>query len=828
MLTQAVLLVVVAWLPGAIIYRAPWGGRDRRAGLDAEERLFWAVIISAGVSLSAVLALAWLGRYTFARLLIADLLIAAAVAAASRFDLRLGHAAPRPRLWALLPLALVALGLWRFFPPAEYIIGGKDPGVYMNEGIQIAQRGTFLYKDPVVASVPASARDLFFPSHQRPDYYGIRFMGFRIVNPDTGLVVGQFPHLFPASIAVAYGIDGLTGARRASGIWAILGLLAVYFAGARLFGRTVGFAAALLLGLSLIQVWFARYPNSEVAMQALLFAALLATARAHVDGDAFFAPLAGSLLGLLLFLRLDAALAVAAVLAGVALLRMTGGRWQWGFLACLTAGSVLAAIYLIGPMRAYVDRGIVFLSNLQRWHYLLALLAAAVMAGLLASSRSARVRSAIRIFAPRVFAAALIAAAIYAMIFRQPVGRLAAHDAYALRTFTEYYLTLPALIAALIGYVLAARLLFWKAPAFFAVVTTFAFFFFYKIHIVPDHFWMARRFLPVILPAALLFASAAALGTRTGRRLAQVARWAVGLVFLLLLGREYARASAPIMEHVEYAGVIPRLEQLASAIGDDDLLIVESRDAATDVHTLALPLAYVYARNVLVLSSAAPDKPAFGGFLDWADRKYSRVLFLGAGGTDLLSRDWSASVLATARFQLPEYDAPLNAFPRYARAKQFDYTIYELTPGAGEEIANEFVLDIGTRDDLNVLRFHAKEETEGRTIRWSRDVSYILLPDLREGRREVVLWLSDGGRPPAAPPAVVTITLADQPLGTLAVDTGFKPYSVRIPEGLAAQVAAGGGPVRLRLTTPVWNPEEVLGTPDNRELGVMVDRVEVK
>lgn len=828
MLIQAVQFAVVAWLPGAVIYRAPWGGRGTRAGLDAEERLFWSVVISTGVSLSVVLALAWLGRYSFARLLVADLLIAASVAALSRFNLGYGRAARRPRISVLIPLALVALGVWRFFPPAEYIIGGKDPGVYMNEGIQIAQRGTFLYEDPVVASVPAFARDLFYPSHQRTDYYGIRFMGFRIIDPDTGLVVGQFPHLFPASIAVAYGLDGLTGARRASGAWAILGLLAVYFTGARLFGRLAGCAAATLLALNLVQVWFARYPNSEVVMQALLFAALLAAARAHVDRDAFFAPIAGSLLGLLLFLRMDAALAIAAVLAGIALLRMSGGRWQWRFLASLAAVSLVAAIYLIGPMRAYADRGIIFLSNLQWWHYLVVMLAAAGMAGLLAASHNARVRSAITVFAPRALAAAVVVGAIYAMVFRKPGGRLAAHDAYALRTFTEYYLTLPVLIAALVGYVLSTRRLFWRAPAFFAVVTVFSFFFFYKIHIVPDHFWMARRFLPVILPGALLFAVAAALGSRRGRPLTQTLRWGVGLVFLLLVGREYARASAPILSHVEYAGVIPRLEQLASTIGNDDLLIVESRDAGTDVHTLALPLAYVYARNVLVLSSAAPDKPTFGGFLEWAESRYARVLFLGAGGTDLLSREWGATVLATARFRLPEYDAPLNAFPRYASAKQFDYTVYELMPGAGEELAAEFVLDIGVRDDLNVLRFHAKEETEGRTIRWSRNVSYILLPDLRPGSREVVLWLNDGGRPAAAPPAEVTIALADEPLGTITVDTGFKPYTVPIPEALASRIAAARAPVRLKLTTVIWNPEQVLGTADNRELGVMVDRVEVR
>ena len=48
-------LLIVCWLPGAVIFRLPIADRDRRAGLDAEERLFWAVILSAAVSLSVVL-----------------------------------------------------------------------------------------------------------------------------------------------------------------------------------------------------------------------------------------------------------------------------------------------------------------------------------------------------------------------------------------------------------------------------------------------------------------------------------------------------------------------------------------------------------------------------------------------------------------------------------------------------------------------------------------------------------------------------------------------------------------------------------------------------
>src|SRR5262245_13101412 len=173
-LTQLIQLVIVAWLPGAVLFRLPFADRRKRASLDASERLFWAVIIRLAVSLSFVLIMASVGRYSLDHLLAANLGVAVLGGLLARFKLRLGPDAARPDIGVVFPSVLVLLGAWLFFPPSEYVIGGKDPGGYMNEGIQIAQRGTFAYRDPVVASVPPFARDLFFPSHQRPEYYGLR------------------------------------------------------------------------------------------------------------------------------------------------------------------------------------------------------------------------------------------------------------------------------------------------------------------------------------------------------------------------------------------------------------------------------------------------------------------------------------------------------------------------------------------------------------------------------------------------------------------------------------------------------------------------------
>jgi hypothetical protein len=822
-------LLIVGWLPGAVLFRLPLADRDRRATLPAEERAYWAVILSVATSLSLVVALAALHRYSFKRLVIADLLIAAALAVAARFNLRLGGKARRPGLAACIPLALALIGAWRFLPPSEYIIGGKDPGVYVNSGIQLVQRGAIVVRDPVVAAVPAFARDLFFPRDaNRAHFVAPRFMGFFILDPDTGAVVSQFPHVFPASIAIGYALDGLTGARWTFAFWGVLGLLSVYFAGARLLGRPAAAAAATLLALHVVQVWFSRYPNADIVMQAILFAALLANARAHVDDDAFFAPVAGVLLALLLFLRFDAVVAVAAVVASLALGYIAGQRVRWTFWAPLAAGCALCLWYLLGPMREYFELPLVFISHLPLWEYVVAALGSAgLLILVLVARRSPKVSQRVVDVFPTALTLAVVALAAYAIVFRHPGGKLTDYDAYALRNFADYYFTRGALVAAVVGYVLVARGLFWRDPALILTLTAFSLFFFYKIRIAPEHFWAARRFIPVILPGGLLLVAAAALTGVRGRLLfSRAIRGPIGIVFIALLAVQYARAAKPVVDHVEYEGIIPRLEKLAGQIGNDDLLIVESRDSGSDVHVLGLPLAYIYARNVLLFSNARPDKVMFAAFLEGARAKYRRVLFLGGGGTELLSSRWSVEPLASDRFQISEYESAKNAYPRTVKQKEFDYSLYVFGPPVAPSGANE--LDIGINDDLNVTRFHAKESTEGRTIRWSQSQSFIIVNRIGAGDRTLVLWMNDGGRPAAAPPAEVTVLMQDRVLGTVRVTPGFNGYTIAIPSDAAAAAAATGEPVRITLRTTTWNPRTLLGTNDDRDLGVMVDRVAVR
>ncbi len=739
----------------------------------------------------------------------------------------------------MLPLALLLAGGWLFYqvPPSEYVMGGKDPGVYLTEGIRIAQRGGAVVADDVVTSVPELFRDLFFPKGFEEGYHSSRFMGYYLLDPVAGSVVGQFPVGFPVWVAAGYGINGLTGARTVPVACALLGLVAVYFCGARLFGKAAGLAGSVLLAVNVAQVWYARYPSAEILLQPLVFAGLLAYVRAVHDEDTFFAPVAALLFTVGAFTHLTGAMVAMAVAAGALLdAAVRGRRVPWSFWLLLVSGTAAAGLFLWRYIPPYFNSPVGFLNNLRPVHFAGAGLAVVIGAATLVLLRRLRPSRRDLVVALGLVAVVWVLAA-YAYFVRSAGGALAPHDADSLRTFTSIYLTPLGLAVALAGFAFAARA-FPDSAVFLVLASGFAIAFFYKIRIVPEHFWAVRRFLAVVLPAALLLVGAAAFADPRGatvtwlqrlreRRL-RTLRYAVGLVVVLMIGRQFMAATRPILRHVEYADLIPHIEQLASIFGSDDLVLFESR-GASDSHVLALPLAYVYDRHVLVFATTNPSKELFRAFLPWALTKYKRVFFVGGGGggTELLSNSITVVPVRGERFQIPEYESALNAYPGGVRRKEFDLGVYELL--AQPMKRERFDLDIGSTDDLYVRRFYAKEQGSGGfTMRWTRDESYLSLLGLRPDHHAITMSMGSGGRPQGADAAEVAVYLEDRPLGSAVVGDGIQPYQFEIPPDLAATLARSDSAAVLRIVTRTWNPARLLGGGDTRDLGVMLDRVEVR
>jgi hypothetical protein len=520
-----------------------------------------------------------------------------------------------------------------------------------------------------------------------------------------------------------------------------------------------------------------------------------------------------------------AAISAAAVLAWV----VDGRRPRTGFIVPVAAGAIAGWFYWAGPMTATFFRTQMLVWRVPAWAVVGGLAVAVVALALalrMKSLKSDRVRRAV----PLATVAVLIALALYAWFLRQPGGRLAADDAASFRTYVEVYAFPLGIIAALAGLLVITRV-FWRDPGFMVVVAVFAVVFFQDLRIIHEHLWLARRFIPVILPATMLFVAAAALGTwERWPRGSQAIRAIVGTLVLVVLGQQYRIAAAPAVSHVEFKGLVEHVEDLAKHFTDRDLVVVESR-GASDVHVLGIPLAYIHSKRVLVLENEVPDKAMVEAFLADATKRYDRVFFLGGGGTDMLSPRVRATAVTYVQREVPSFIAsPWNAYRGGIRSYKVHYTLYRLelaeTPPTG------FALDVGFEDDLQVVRLGDKEVADGRTFRWTGRQSFVSVRGLTGREREIVLVLQDGGRPPNAPPATVEVFLGnpatgDVSLGRITVTGGFSEYRLAVPaDALQAAMTAAGR--QLRLVSAVWRPSEFSNSTDTRELGVMADRIEIR
>jgi hypothetical protein len=189
--------------------------------------------------------------------------------------------------WLLIGLLAGTFGL-NFYAPHQTILGGQDSGVYYNTGVNIARTGALVIDDPILPTL-GEVRPGLLPQYLqgmpgKPDRYLYvqhqRNSGFYVENNKEGLTTGevipQFFHLYPAYLAVGASLFGVAGAGLVNPLLGVMGVFALYLLAWRLFPnqRWLAFAAALLLALNAIQVWFARHTMWEILGQFLILTAL--------------------------------------------------------------------------------------------------------------------------------------------------------------------------------------------------------------------------------------------------------------------------------------------------------------------------------------------------------------------------------------------------------------------------------------------------------------------------------------------------------------------------------------------------------------------------
>ncbi len=643
------LLPVAALVPGWLVVRQFGRGRPSlplafaalALGLAA---LGWAALLLAEVGLFSMgrLALVWL------------LLVGALVAldlwrvktdrrppsadrhppSATRYLPLATNPLPRPEL-AFLAVWAVAAG-WLFFRPHEYVLGAADAGVYVSLGASIAHEGRIVITDETLAALdPALMPALLRPLPDDPVAAYYLLPGFYVIGAPPGEITPQFYPLHPVWLAVAYGLAEATAAPTAeairaalllNGLWAALGALAVYFTVRQFAGWPAAALALVALSLTALQVWFARYPTTEMLTQFVLWSGLCGLGH-WLGGDGpgkLWALLAGVSLGLVFLVRVDM-LVLLPLLALLVFWLLAGGRraaaagtlgWFLVPLALLVAHSFAHAWFQSRPY--FVVHSGLGLRLLQvNWAIpVVAVLAAVAFLWLLRRSEARFLAGYARY--RRMALGALIGVtlivAVYGWFVRPVIGAPVARQDFfsggsVPLTDHENWRRLGWYLSP-VGVWLGVAgtcLLIWRANRrmvmVLAVGALFAMLYLWSLQANPHQVYAMRRFVPAAVPF-LTVAAAALLGWLVGlRRPWPVVAVALAVVWLGGL----AWSARGFVSQVDHRGLTAQLDALDGAFAPDSVLLFHDAVPIGAGDFFGTPLQFIYGHNAFALRD--PDPP---------------------------------------------------------------------------------------------------------------------------------------------------------------------------------------------------------------------------
>ncbi|MFZ0546352.1 MAG: hypothetical protein WAM60_12985 [Candidatus Promineifilaceae bacterium] len=534
---------------------------------------------------------------------------------------------------------------WLFFRPHEFVIGGADAGVYVNLAANIAENGRILIDDPILAELdpalyPALLREL--PPTENASVVAPYYVlpGFYVTDAAAGEITPQFFHLHPVWQAVAYSLGGVRAALLMTGLWAVGGALALYFLVRQLVGWEAAVLALAMMSVNALQVWFARYPTTEMLTQFLMWAGLwalvlwLQTIKTNQESNrlsAFLGLLAGLSLGEVFLVRIDMYFLL--VVPGVLWLWLRqNGRWRrsynWFFLPLifLTCHSLLHALWQSRPY-AY---------NL--FAYGLALIqknwfipAAAVLLGigvLVFFGRLAHLLEGLTAYRRPIVIAAVIGVvvlALYGWFIRPSLGQATVQtDWFGGGSWPRmdhenlvrlgWYLSPVGIALAVAGVCLTIWRVNRQTAVILVVGLLFSLLYLWRIQANPHQIYASRRYVPVTMPFAV-FAGTYFIGgvarfewglLRGGYVLAGTA--VLALVWLGAAGL----AARGFVSQVDYRGLIPQVAALDKQLDPNSILVFNDAAAVTTGDIIGTPLQFLYGHSVFSLRDpAALDSAAF-------------------------------------------------------------------------------------------------------------------------------------------------------------------------------------------------------------------------
>ncbi|MCA9978188.1 MAG: hypothetical protein KC413_20645 [Anaerolineales bacterium] len=638
-----------SWLPILIIISANLSlgwlmVRLFAATFDWVEGVLLRFALGTAVLGTLALILAQLGWFSIARLGLLWLLLLIILIFLNirtrRNDQPIPSAQPtigKPQL--LLLIIYLPIALWLFGRPHEFIIGGADAGVYTNLSAEIAQHGGILIDDPLLAQLDPT----LYPALLRPtpDYDGAVYYlvpAFFVTEVGNGRLTPQFYPLHPVWQAVAYALGGATtSAVRAAllltGLWALAGSLAVYLTARQVAGWPAAMLALVGLSLNALQIWFARYPTTEMMSQFWLWTGIWAVG-AWLSGRRpaqLWALLGGVALGQFFLVRIDA-LFILPILGLLVLwlwLRQQTGRgWFTLPLVTLILYSLAHGWWFSRPYFLELFGYGLAIARQQQL-----LLVGAVIVGV-----AVLVTAVIlwRRFGDRfmvllaqwqrpilgVLAVVLLLLAVYAWFIRPtlppPPGWQDSYSTNLIPYTNHENLVRLGWYLSPLGIALGALGVAWmvwrmegKTAVLLAIALLYSLLYLWNIRANPHQIYAARRYVMATLPLFVL-GTAVFLNQLWGEHKMRPFNWRRGLALLLALAwlGSSAWAARGFVSQVDYRGVIDQLDSLNDQLDAESVLLFADPSPVGNGDFWGTPLKFMYDHSVFTLRDpAAVDAP---------------------------------------------------------------------------------------------------------------------------------------------------------------------------------------------------------------------------
>lgn len=674
-----------------------------RPQLDWVEFGFIVFLLSASLALCGGLILAWLGCFSLGLLtvMMAVLALVGWGVAWRRGMIPTWRNVLRPARAEVALIGWLTLLSVIYFRPHEFIHGAADAGVYVNMGAHIARSGQLLVDDPFITQLDPAFYPVFFreqPSTSLVRYYYLP--GYYVSDTVPGQIIPQFYALQAVSIAILMTMGGVPLGLLSTPLWGLIGIAAVYFLARGLFGRRAALLAATLLGIVILQSWFARYPTAEVLTQSFVFAGLYAlnrTLRKH-NPEHSWGLLAGLWLGLLSLIRIDMVL-VTGVLALLLIVLAGARRWSGGvtsftvMLGVLTVQGSAQAIFFAWPYTYSTFRGVantLLGRNSVLWlgAGLMGVVALFVGARWFDRVGEERRQHWLR-WVSGVVIVLICGAALYAYVLRPVVEPAFVVDYwYGGSQFTStnrenlvrlgWYVTPAGLLIALLGLCLMV----WRErslPARVFIAVTLLSTMVYVISILnnPHHIYAMRRYVPVVIPALMIWGG-------YGLAVLSRARWRgarlmMGLVLLGWLGGMIWQ-SRVIVQQVDDAGQLAALTQWNEQLAPGAVLLFDDQNPVGLGDVIGTPLRFIFDHPVFALRNPQAVTPAALRALVRAWQQQGRAVYVLSEASrdvsikEVLPLGEARRLTFATTVLLPTY----TDYPNQVAPKQYDLKVQQV------------------------------------------------------------------------------------------------------------------------------------------------------